>query len=235
MQIPALALNAIMVESAKKLVLVSLLVHGKYLGISKNASNLVHRHMKTFCQIYIDFATAFERDDVDKAYKILNEHNQAIKDDKNLGLMKQCLSALHRRNIQKLTSTYVTLSLVDIAKAARLKDAKEAEQLLFKMIDNGQINARINQLDGMVTFEEDTESSNFSSPFTNQTLDRSIQRTINFTKRLKKMDDEISTSTAYIVRSFGLREEMFDLEMMKGGSRGQRGMGGAARFMEMWR
>ncbi|KAG2378048.1 hypothetical protein C9374_008670 [Naegleria lovaniensis] len=234
MQIPALALNAIMVESAKKLVLVSLLVHGKYLGISKNASNLVHRHMKTFCQIYIDFATAFERDDVDKAYKILNEHNQAIKDDKNLGLMKQCLSALHRRNIQKLTSTYVTLSLVDIAKAARLKDAKEAEQLLFKMIDNGQINARINQVDGMVTFEEDTESSNFASPFTNQTLDRSIQRTINFTKRLKKMDDEISTSTAYIVRSFGLREEMFDLEMMKGGSRGQRGMG-AARLMEMWR
>lgn len=164
MQIPALALNAIMVESAKKLVLVSLLVHGKYLGISKNASNLVHRHMKTFCAVYFEFASAFERNDVEKALKIMTENAQVIKEEKNFGLMKQCISALNRRNIQKLTSTYVTLSLVDIAKAARLKDAKEAETLLFKMIDNGQINARINQVDGMVTFEEDSESSNFVSP-----------------------------------------------------------------------
>ena len=238
MQVPALALNAIMVESAKKLVLVSLLVHGKYLGISKNASNLVHRHMKTFCSLYIDFATAFERDDVEKAYKILNDNTQIIKDDNNLGLVKQCLSALHRRNIQKLTSTYVTLSLVDIAKAARLKDAKEAEQLLFKMIDNGQINARINQLDGMVTFEEDTESSNFASPFTTQILDRHIQRSIEFTKRLKRMDDEISSSTAYIARTHGLREEMFEMgDMMKGGAgRGPRNQGGLSRMMmDMWR
>ncbi|KAL9646582.1 hypothetical protein ABK040_006576 [Willaertia magna] len=225
-------------NALQKYVLVSLLSNGKFLGISKNASNLVHRHVKTLCAPYVDFANAFEHDDVEKALKVLNENEQSIKSDRNLGLMKQCLSALHRRNIQKLTSTYVTLSLADIAKTAHLKDAKEAEAYLFKMIDDGEINARINQKDGMVTFEEDHESANFDSAWTSQTLDSRISKAIDLTKRLKRMDNEISSSTAYIARLHGIREEMFDLDILRGGSgRGPRntGAGISRMMMEMWR
>jgi len=47
------------------------------------------------------------------------------------------LDALYRRNIQQLTQTYLTLSLVDIADAVGLEGsdaAKQAEKYVLKMV-----------------------------------------------------------------------------------------------------
>lgn len=46
--------------------------------------------------------------------------------------MKQVLSSLPVRTIQRLTQTYVTLSLADIAKAAGLSGAEEAEAVILR-------------------------------------------------------------------------------------------------------
>lgn len=57
--------------------------------------------------------------------------------DKNLGLARQVLQALYRRNIQQLTQTYMTLSLADIAKQVGLEGPKaprEAEDFLVQMV-----------------------------------------------------------------------------------------------------
>jgi COP9 signalosome complex subunit 3 len=44
-----------------------------------------------------------------------------------MGLVKQVVSGLARRNIQRLTQTYMTLSLTDIAQLVGLASAQEAE------------------------------------------------------------------------------------------------------------
>ena len=57
--------------------------------------------------------------------------------DHNLGLARQVRSALVRHNVRKLTSTYITLSLADIAATAGLTDVDAAEVLLRTMIASG--------------------------------------------------------------------------------------------------
>jgi len=80
--------------------------------------------------------------------------------DTNLGLVKQCVESLYKRNIQRLTQTYLTLSLEDIATSASLPSARDAELRILRMIGCGEIHATINQKDGMVRFLEDSEQYN---------------------------------------------------------------------------
>jgi len=54
--------------------------------------------------------------------------------DNNLGLVKQVLSSLYKRNIQRLTQTYLTLSLQDIASTVQLNNAKDAEMHVLRMV-----------------------------------------------------------------------------------------------------
>jgi len=133
--VPSYALNAIMVESFKKYILTSLLLNGKYTGIPKNASNIVQRQMKFYCQNYLEFATSFDKRDIDKCLANSLTFTEVYKKDSNYGLIKQCISALSRNTIQKLTETYLTLSLSDIAKSAKLSSSQDAEKLLLSMIE----------------------------------------------------------------------------------------------------
>lgn len=163
--------------------------------------------MKMYCSKYIDFANAFSTGDADKLIAVASQHTPIFQQDQNFGLIKQCINALKRRNIKKLTDTYMTLSLSDIAKQAKLESVQEAEQELLKMISNGEINAIINQKDGMVAFEEDVQT--FNSPAAGAMLENGISRSIQLTNRLKFMDEKIAISERYVARLHGVREEMF--------------------------
>lgn len=54
--------------------------------------------------------------------------------DNNLGLVEQVLASMYKRNIQRLTQTYLTLSLEDIANTVQLSSAKEAEMHVLQMV-----------------------------------------------------------------------------------------------------
>jgi hypothetical protein len=54
--------------------------------------------------------------------------------DNNLGLAKQVIASLYKRNIQRLTQTYLTLSLQDIADTVQLDSQKEAELHILQMV-----------------------------------------------------------------------------------------------------
>ena len=69
--------------------------------------------------------------------------------DNNVGLLQQCLHCLSKRSIHKLTQTYLTLSLADLAAAASLSSAREAELCVLRLIEAGEIFATIDQKDGM--------------------------------------------------------------------------------------
>lgn len=56
--------------------------------------------------------------------------------DKNFGLVKQVVSSLYKRNIQRLTQTYLTLSLQDIADSVQLENSKQAEMHVLEMVSN---------------------------------------------------------------------------------------------------
>ena len=121
--------------------------------------------------------------------------------DSNLGLVKQVVSSLYKRNIQRLTQTFVTLSLQDIADTVQLESSKEAELYILRMvyiistewifwvknliglyfysihcfqIQEGEIFATINQKDGMVCFHEDPEQ--YKTSEVSQNLDVKMRK-----------------------------------------------------------
>ena len=116
--------------------------------------------------------------------------------EKNFGLVKQCIQSLYKRNIQRSTQTYLTISLKDVAESVKLQSAKEAEKRILKMIEAGEVFATISQKDGMVSFDEDPEK--FDTTKMSQRLDAQVQRVAELTARMKRLDENISLTPIYI-------------------------------------
>lgn len=197
--IPASVLSAIMIEAYKKLILVSLLLHGRAPSLPRYTSNALQRHLKTAFPQYQEFANAYSTYSTDDLHKVAETYAEVFQKDKNFGLVKQCIQSLYRRNIQRLTQTYITLSLQDIATAVKLNTTKEVEKYLLNMIEAGEIYAVINQKDGMVSFSDDPEKYNSSK--TLGRLDNDVQKVFQLTKRVRTMDETIATSISYIQRT----------------------------------
>lgn len=61
-------------------------------------------------------------------------YHQAFVRDHNLGLVKQVESVLHKKNIQRLTKTFLTLSLTDVASRVGLPGPADAEKYILHMV-----------------------------------------------------------------------------------------------------
>ena len=72
--------------------------------------------------------------------------------------LAQVVAAVSRRNIKRLTSTYLTLALDELANVVNLPDARSAENSLVQLIEDGSIYGRISCAhagsSGMVQFGE---------------------------------------------------------------------------------
>ncbi|GAQ87206.1 COP9 signalosome subunit CSN3 [Klebsormidium nitens] len=193
---PAQVLNAITLEAYKKFVVVHLLVDGQLPTFQKYTPTIVQKLLKSNSQPYIDLGNAYATRSVGDLKKCIQTNENVYKTDTNLGLVKQLIPSLYKRNIQRLTQTYLTLSLKDIAEAVELEGPKEAELHVLRMIEEGEIFAEINQKDGMVSFREDPEEYN-SVEMVNQ-LDAEMQGMIKLAKKVAAIDEQVSTDKAYL-------------------------------------
>lgn len=207
LHVPTNTITAISVEAFKKHILVSLIVQGKSPSLSsKSGASQIFRHLRTYASEYVNFGETYETNQVDKVSEYITKHTEVFQKDGNFGLVKQCLQALYRLNIQRLTQTYLTLSLKNIAETVGLKSAQEAEFRVLEMIDNGEIVASINQEAGMVEFKD--KEQRFTSSATSRLLDTRVSNCAELATKLRNMDNDIASSNAFIARSHGLREEM---------------------------
>jgi len=196
---PAIVLSLIMVEAYKKYILLSLLVHGRVLSLPRYTSSVVQRHHKTAFPQYHEFANAYSTLSTDDLHKVADQYSEIFIKDKNLGLVKQCIQSLYRRNIQRHTQTYLTLSLQDIGTSVRLPSAKEAEKQIIRMIETGEIFASINQKDGMVSFQEDPEHYDTNKILSQ--LDNQVQKVIDLGKKVRTVDESIACSLHYLQKT----------------------------------
>lgn len=147
---PAHAPSAIMVAAYKKMRLVGLIVHGKAGLLPKHTHNALQRHVKMACQDYADIAAAFETGKSQMLCGKVEAKKAVLEADGNWGLAQQVVESLFRRNIQRLTKTYLTLSLEDIASHVGLPGAADAEARLVRMVEKREIFATIDQSCDMV-------------------------------------------------------------------------------------
>jgi len=217
---PAFVTSEIMVEAYKKYILVSILCDGSVPSISRFANHNFIRQVKNWCSAYEDLATSYGVHSVDDLQKCVTNHTETYVKDRNYGLVKQVLKSLYKENISKLTKTYLTLSLKNIAEQVKLNDIRDVEEKVLQMIRNGQIYASINQKDGMVSFFENPDQ--YDTPNTLNYLDTNIHGLMNLNVTVKHLDETISLSQQYI-------QKMVQSERGKFGP----GVGGEEMFGEM--
>ncbi|CAG8715294.1 11634_t:CDS:10, partial [Funneliformis mosseae] len=196
--------SQIQIEAYKKFSLVSLLLLGKIAPLPKYTASVVYRSAKNQCQAYQDYASAFESLNVKRLRNEFTKWTDIFRKDKNLGLAKQTLSAIYRRNIQQLTQTYLTLSLADIADAVGLegRDApKIAENYVLRMIESREIFATISHShqNGMVSFHDNPDRYDTSLTITQ--LEEQINKSTTVSERVIKTDRLVGCSKEYLTKS----------------------------------
>jgi len=195
---PAQVLSAIVVECYKKFILVSLLIEGQVGTLPKYTSNSVLRQLKSLTQSYSDFAKAYQTHKQQSLQESYQKHLAEFDKDHNAGLAAQVVQSLYQRNILRLTQTYVTLSLADIATSVQLPGPKDAEKYILRMIEEGEIHASINQKDSMVSFRNNPEQYDNGNTLNN--LDSQIRNAAMVGNRVDDLHKKISSSHHYLTK-----------------------------------
>lgn len=202
---PAMAVSYIMLEAYKKYILVSLILHGKVLNLPRYTSQVVNRYMKPLSQQYQELATAYLINSCEEVQNIITKYQQLFTIDHNMGLVKQVLSYLYKKNIQRLTKTFLTLSLSDVASRVQLSGPADAEKYILNMIEDGEIFATINQKDGMVVFHDDPEK--YNSPQMLAKLEKEMAACMDLDKRVLEMEEEVVLTPQYVRKACGQSDQ----------------------------
>ena len=195
---PTHVLNTIMLEAYKKCLLCSLIEAGEAPRLPKYTSPTIARPIKTHLAAYTEFSDAFTGGKPSELAAALAKHTATFSTDHNLGLAKQCVPALMRRNIRTLTQTYLTLSLPHIAEMVFLDDAAAAEKQVRDMIVAGQIHATIDRTRSTVHFIERTEQ--YDSRETLLAMESSLEQAIGLASKLQALHASLSTDHNYLAR-----------------------------------
>ncbi|KAI8040438.1 hypothetical protein M5D96_006381 [Drosophila gunungcola] len=206
---PAMAMSHIMLEAYKKFLMVSLIVEGKIAYIPKN-TQVIGRFMKPMANHYHDLVNVYANSSSEELRIIILKYSEAFTRDNNMGLAKQATyvqvaTSLYKRNIQRLTKTFLTLSLSDVASRVQLSSAVEAERYILNMIKSGEIYASINQKDGMVLFKDDPEKYNSPDMFLN--VQTNITQVLEQVKQINKMEEEIILNPLYVKKALGSQDD----------------------------
>ena len=207
----AVVISAIMFEAYKKYILTSLLVEGK---VSGGKSSMVQRHLKALTQPYHEFATSYATKSFEDINKCVEKNAEIFIKDKNLGLIKKCISNLYNANIKSYTKTYLTLSLKGISEGAKIEKLEEVENRLVGMIETGELYASVNQKDGIVSFSEANEKYDTSNTLSQ--LDNSLKTLIRLGDIIKFQDDKNALNFNYIQRT-QLQEQRWEEQEDIGG------------------
>jgi len=202
---PAVDVSHIMLEAYKKFILVSLILHGKITDLPKYTSHVVMRFLKPLSAAYHELAASYSCNNPNEVRTVATKNEDTFRTDNNVGLVKQVVSSLYKKNILRLTKTFLTLSLSDMANRVQLNSPREAEQYILNMIEDGDIYASINQRDGMVSFHQNPEK--YNNPKMLKKLDDEMRLFQHLDEKLQHMDRELAVNPQYVQKTMGAHAE----------------------------
>jgi len=209
---PTAAVSHVMLEAYKKYQLVGLLVHGdkpkafkENLALPKYTSPIVNKLLKPLCSAYTEVVTAYQGNNASELRGVVTKYQELFTGDSNMGLVQQVVASQTRTNIRRLTRTFITLSLADLASRVGLATPQEVEREIVCMIEAGSIHATISQADGMVRFDTNPES--YSSPDMLRMLEEEVKLAIALDKQVVAMEEEMMVSPAFVKKMSGARAD----------------------------
>lgn len=213
---PATALSSIVVAAYKKFVCASLLHSGSVSPLPRHTSSTVSKTVSKHAQAYTMLAKAFQSLNDVAVGTVIAENTAAFQGDSNLGLVMQVLASLKQRRVLKLTNTFLTLSLADIAEKAELESPAAAEAELLSMIQDGKLRATIDQRVGMVTFGGEGQA--YATPAEVSRLTQRIATATDVARHFSSLSKTVEVSDEYLERKI----------TSQSADAGQGGVGGGA-------
>lgn len=194
---PTQVMNHITICMFKKLVLVSMLgKHRAMVALPKYTSQIVARGVRSACVEYLALEKPFVDGNLEGLTSVMHGHEKIFKRDGNWGLVNMLTKALITSSIQKLTQTYVTFPMSDIAEKVKLPSKVDAERYVLAMIEGGDRFATINQKDGMLEFIEDMEQ--YNGVETIRKLDKDMRMMMHLNEKVNAIDEAIMCDQAYL-------------------------------------
>jgi len=194
---PAVVPSAVQLEALKKLKLVQLISRGKTLGLPRYTHQALSRALKN--TPYQTFINAYPRNP-EQLHKVMEENRQLFASERNFGLIVQAIRRAPRWMLKKLTATYLTLGIADIAKAIKVESEAEVRNLLLNMIEANDIGARISA-DGTVTFFDATPE------YSKEDLARLLQDIQNQGEHLSHLEREMSKDKEYLKKALKQKDD----------------------------
>eukprot|EP01041_Mallomonas_annulata_P001282 gene1282-2474_t len=200
---PAMVLSAIVIHAIKKIRLLSLIESGVLFTMPKSnaVSSIVSKYFKQPSPVYDSICNAFQSNNLELLKKLLEQNTDVLNKDSNLGIALQLPDSLIRHRIRNLATTYMTLSLQDIANSVGLSNALEVEVRLLSMIESDNIAVRIDSMTGMVHFDDGCD--NDDSTHIILQLQANLNQSMILYEELYKLQKSVLTSSEYISKVSG--------------------------------
>lgn len=141
--------HELIVVAYKKYVLVHILVHGTVPGALKFCSYNTNR-LRCAATEYFELGTAYSKRKYTELRDVENVNRSHFENDNNGGLVKQIVKSLPKLIVKKLTMSFVTMKIEDVALRTGIEKKEEAEKLLVEMISSGCIRGSIDAKEGVV-------------------------------------------------------------------------------------
>lgn len=163
-------------------------------------------------RVYMELAYAFVAGDRAQFQSLLDQHNALFQADGNLGLVRQCETAMVNRQIYQMSRIYSVIPLADLASKLKVGSVDTLKQLLQQLslqkssasCDGHSKWPSIEvEEDGMVvfSFEEAAvtpdEFRGMIEKSDGASLETSIQELMHLTKMVEKLDVQIAISPMY--------------------------------------
>eukprot|EP00943_MAST-04B_sp_MAST-4B-sp1_P009320 g9320.t1 len=219
---PSKVLSAIAMEAYKKYYLTSLLAYGNApKELPKSASSIVKRNAPSLVRSYKNFVDAYKANDLNLMKLIAQENLEEFQSDQNMALICHCLLAFKRHQIKKLTNTYITLSLQDVAKKVNLLTASDAESAVQDMINCREIFAEIDHDSQMVRFFDDPQQYDDENAL--KILGKRVAETEELARCINDVNKKVSLSKKFLLT---IPANDTEVESTNGSS------GGASKMMD---
>ena len=167
-------------------------------------------------RVYMDLVHAFLAGDREKFESLQQEHATLLQTDGNMGLVRQCETAMFHRQVYQLSRMYAVIPLTQLATKLKILSAEKTKELLEQLAvtktcgpNNNNNNKKHCQWpsievedDGMVVFDfepsvSEEVSSTMEGDSTEQELDDNIQELMQLTKQVEGLDHNIVATPMY--------------------------------------
>lgn len=139
--------NGLMLEAYKKWVLLNCLVSGEAQSIPRSANTAAMKHVRSASKAYEAVAEAYSHlNNMSKLKAQVNAGAQTWAEDGNTGLVKAVLDSQMRAYVSRLSRTFSAIPVSNIARNVG-GSAEETAQYLETLIEEGRLNARLEQTD----------------------------------------------------------------------------------------